>query len=156
MEVGSIILGWPWLFDNEVTIYGRTNFYSFTHQGKKIMINPSPPKATNRKIGDGPKENLKKKSLHLIDAKELETTMSKGSPIWMLAVREVREDPRIDYPKKVASLLCEFHDIFLEDLLDYLPPMRNIQHVIDLVPRSILSNLPHYRLNPTEHIELQR
>ena len=76
MEVESIILGRPWLFDNDVTIYGRTNSCSFTHQSKKITINPSPPKATNRKIGDGPKENLKKKSLHLIGTKELEMTMS--------------------------------------------------------------------------------
>ena len=62
MEVGSIILGRPWLFDNDVTIYGRTNSCSFTHQGKKITINPSPPKATNRKIDDGSKKNLKKKA----------------------------------------------------------------------------------------------
>ena len=115
-------------------IYDRTNSCSFTHQGKKITINPSPPKATNRKIGDGPKENLKKKSLNLIGAKELETIMSEGSPVWMLVDREVREDSKVDYPKEVASLLAEVHNFFPEDLPDYLPPMRNIQHAIDLVP----------------------
>ena len=120
------------------------------------MISPSPPKATNRKIGDGPKKNIKKKSLHLIGAKELETTISEGSPVWMLAMRKVCEDPKVDYPKEVASLLSEFHDVFSEDLPDYLPPMRNIQHAIDLVPGSILPNLLHYRLNPTKHVELQR
>ena len=113
-------------------------------------------KATNRKIGDGPKENIKKKSLHPISAKKLETIMSEGSLVWMLAAREVREDFKIDYPKEVASLLSEFHDVFPEDLSDYLPSMKNIQHAIDLAHGSTLPNLPHYRLNPTEHAKLQR
>ncbi|PKA50608.1 hypothetical protein AXF42_Ash013823 [Apostasia shenzhenica] len=34
--------------------------------------------------------------------------------------------------------------------------MRDIQHAIDFVPESTLPNLPHYRLNPTEHAELKR
>ena len=63
----------------------------------------------------------------------------------MLVAREVREDSKVDYPKEVASLLTEFHDVFSEDLPDYLPSMRNIQHAIDLVSGSTLPNLPHYR-----------
>jgi len=53
-------------------------------------------------------------------------------------------------------MLKKFADVFPEELPDSLPSMRNIQHTIDLVLGSTLPNLPHYRMNPTEHARLKR
>ena len=59
-------------------------------------------------------------------------------------------------PLDVQPILTEFELIFSEDLPDTLPPLRDIQHAIDLVSGSTLPNLPHYRLHPSEHQELKR
>ena len=59
-------------------------------------------------------------------------------------------------PPVVQPILTEFESVFPEDLPDTLPPLRDIQYTIDLVPGSTLPNLPHYRLHPSEHQELKR
>ena len=79
----------------------------------------------------------------------------RGSPIFAIAVCEVRETEST-HPPEVAPILQEFADIFLEELPEGLPPMQDIQHAIDLIPGSSLPNLPHYRMSPTDHAELQR
>jgi len=66
----------------------------------------------------------------------------------------VDETPEL--PPEVQQMLAEFSDLMLEDFPPGLPPMRDIQHRIDLIPGSILPNRPAYRLSPKEAEELQR
>ncbi|KAL9400936.1 hypothetical protein Peur_004785 [Populus x canadensis] len=50
----------------------------------------------------------------------------------------------------------EFDDVFPEDIPNGLPPLRGIEHQIDLVPGASIPNRPAYRSNPEETKELQR
>ena len=69
----------------------------------------------------------------------------------------------LDVPTKAAlpftspeaePLLAEFGNVFLEDLPGELPPMYHIEHAMDLVLGALLSNLPHYCMEPTGYEEL--
>lgn len=153
MDVGHIILGRPWLFDLDVTIYGRSNSCSFVFNGKKIHLNPLPPKPVSPL---DTKKSGERKGLHIISPTEFEHALAGDSIVFAVVVVEVPVIPPAAAAVEVQSLLQEFQDVFPEDLPDQLPPLRDIQHAIDLVPGAVLPNLPHYRMNPTEHAELQR
>uniref|UniRef100_A0A2N9HNF0 RNA-directed DNA polymerase n=1 Tax=Fagus sylvatica TaxID=28930 RepID=A0A2N9HNF0_FAGSY len=153
MDVGHVILGRPWLYDLDVTIYGRTNSCSFTFKGKKIKLNPLQP----RHITEGKKrEESKGKGLHIISPKVTERLVTKGATMFALMAREIEPIVHEAPLEDAQPILKEFCDIFPDELPDELPPMRDIQHAIDFTPGAALPNLPHYRMNPTEHGELRR
>ncbi|XP_025825145.1 uncharacterized protein LOC112900499, partial [Panicum hallii] len=59
-------------------------------------------------------------------------------------------------PPAVANLLQEYADVFPKDLPPGLPPLRGIEHQIDLIPGAQLPNRAPYRTNPDETKEIQR
>ena len=46
------------------------------------------------------------------------------------------------------SLLCEFEDVFPEEMPSVLPPIRGIEYQIDFVLKAVIPNRPTYRSNP--------
>ncbi|XP_010540309.1 PREDICTED: uncharacterized protein LOC104814125 [Tarenaya hassleriana] len=61
-----------------------------------------------------------------------------------------------ELPPEITRILERFQDIFPEETPAGLPPMRGIEHQIDLVPGAPLPNRPAYRMNPEETKELQK
>jgi hypothetical protein len=59
-------------------------------------------------------------------------------------------------PVAVTDLLQEFKDVFPNEIPPGLPPIRGIEHQIDLIPGASLPNRAAYRTNPEETKEIQR
>ena len=62
----------------------------------------------------------------------------------------------LDYaiPSVAVSLMQEFDDVFPEDIPNGSPPLKGIEHQIDLVPGASIPNRPAYKSNPDETKEL--
>jgi hypothetical protein len=66
------------------------------------------------------------------------------------------DDASVVLPPVVANLLQEYMDVFPSELPTGIPPLRGIEHKIDLVPGASLPNRAAYRANPEETKEIQR
>ncbi|KAK8949134.1 hypothetical protein KSP39_PZI005042 [Platanthera zijinensis] len=155
MDACHVLLGRPWLYDHDVTHFGRANTYEFKFNGKTITLKPTPPKDPSVP----PKDTVvpvERKALSLLGKKEFERNTFIDGIIYALVCLQVKGDAASfdSLPPSLRKLLEEFQDVYPDELPSELPPMRDIQHAIDFVPGSSLPNLPHYRLNPTAHVEL--
>ena len=53
-------------------------------------------------------------------------------------------------------MLQDFEDVFPKEVPQGLPPLRGIEHQIDLIPGASLPNRPAYQSNPQETKEIQK
>ena len=89
MDVGSIILGRPWLFDADVTIYGKSNTCVFLHEEKRYRIQPTEPK--NHTTSD--LKLVADKSIHILSAKGFEIEAKDLSQVFALVAKEQITQP---------------------------------------------------------------
>lgn len=147
MDVCHILLGRPWQFDNDVTYRGRDNVMLFTWGTHKIAMAPVLHFDNNT---GGRKTNF---LVMTYNDKELVETVKETNCFCPVVVKgllsTVKEEAPI--PVEVLEILEGFSDLNADELPNELPPMRDIQHQIDLIPGCSLPNLPHYRMSPKEN-----
>ncbi|XP_059437724.1 uncharacterized protein LOC132170646 [Corylus avellana] len=91
-----------------------------------------------------------------LSAMQLKHGLRRGDVTYLAALREVKEESCVDAPEQVLSLLEEFEDVMPPELPKTLPPRRNVDHRIELLPGSTPPARAPYRMSPKELAELQR
>lgn len=137
-----ILLGHPWLYDIDVTYRGKVNTYSFMYNGSRITLQPYYVK---------PKPSLQQEETTMLASPDILADAQESGMIYALVLQPSTPDLPTTIPTQVKSLLDEFACVLPSDMPDSLPPMRNIQHQIDLMLGASLPNLSHYRMSPKEH-----
>ncbi|XP_078431100.1 uncharacterized protein LOC144702945 [Wolffia australiana] len=158
MKIGSIILGRPWLFDHDVQLSGRANTCSFIYGGRRLVCYPSVriPSLPTRSVPAPPRPTPTAIVTNgLIFRRELEDIDDPPLVCYAVTLADGSIMPDHDAPpSEVAQLLGEYGDVFPAELPSELPPLRHIQHAIDLVPGATLPNLPHYPMDLVKYEEL--
>ena len=146
MDACHLLLGRPWQFDRQVMYDGYKNTYCFSKDGHKIVLAPMKPMLELK--------SSKKKSV-LLSKGDFEKELNTRNVAYVVVV--VKENDDVSKPPPIMQeMLKEFEDVVPNEIPHGLPPMRDIQHEINLVPRAILPNKPTYRISPKEHEKLKR
>lgn len=150
MDACHVLLGRPWMFDRRVIHDGYKNTYTFMKNHKKIILAPLVPKSKESQ------NHQSKKNIAL-------TTLMKSeyheyTPIKELILSGISDSPpsqNTQHPL-LTPLLEKYVHAFPQEIPPCLPPKRDIQHKIDLIPGASLPNKPAYRTNPREIEEIWR
>jgi hypothetical protein len=183
MQACHILLGRPWQFDRDSMHHGRSNQYSFLFHDKKIVLHPMSPeaivqddlaRARKNKSQDNAKSENKNNAKSIQDKKneitlkgkclfatksDLNELNSSTSVAYALVCKDVLisiHDMQHSLPPAIANVLQEYSDVFPSEIPAGLPPIRGIEHQIDLIPGASLPNRAPYRTNPEETKEIQR
>ncbi|XP_074317993.1 uncharacterized protein LOC141654773 [Silene latifolia] len=152
MDACHLLLGRPWEFDRNTTHQGKENVYVFKHNGKRVTLTPLPPNQWGYGSPNMPEEV--NGVLFLSEAAMIKE-LRQEQPVLFLLSRETNTEWNKDVPAEVQPLIKKYKEVFPAELPSGLPPLRGIEHHIDLVPGSVLPNRPAYRCDPTTTKELQ-
>ena len=146
MDACHILLGRPWQFDNDVTYRGRDNIMFFRWGDRKIAMAPV------AQFGRAPEKRGESFLVVTSNERLLEDSFKETQTFCPVVVKGLMSTEKSnETPEEVEEILRDFKDLTADDLPPELPPMRDIQHQIDLIPGANLPNLPHYRMSPKEN-----
>jgi hypothetical protein len=145
------LLGIPWQYDKIFIHDGRQNTYTLEKNGKTHMLFP---------IEENKVNNEASTSILLMSGNELLNELKKEQEMQFVVVRNSRvilTSTSMEYfPEKVQEMLENFSDIIVDEFSSSFPPIRSINHHIDLVPGENLPKKAAYRLTPQENEEVKR
>ena len=133
MNVCHLLLRRPLQYDRQVTHDDHADTYNFNFNNTKIVLLQSRDFGKPKPTGD---------NTNLLSLARFKEAIKDTGTFCILIGEEISEG--VEIPEAVISLVKEFDDVFLGELPEGLPPLRDIQHQIDLEPGAMLPNRLHY------------
>jgi hypothetical protein len=184
MQVCSLLLGHHWEFDTDAIHHGRSNKYTLVHTGKKITllsltpneivqcdraiaetarreseIQHASPVKLEQRAPSSSSNAIKLKSCAMLTTKsDLAVSTNADVSFHALVCSQVLfslEDITTPLPYAITNLLLQFKDVFPAEIPSGLPPLRGIEHQIDLIPGASLPNCAAYMTNLEETKKIQ-
>ena len=147
MKTGyDIILGMPWLEQNNPSIDWIDKSLCFTYQNVKYSWQS---------------ENLPYKTSHsLLSSTQFSRAMRKQNGFTLCLVRPSKDIATVNEetpePKWISSVVDQYCDVFPKQLPLKLPPERHVDHAIETIPGSKPPSKPPYRMPPHHLQEMKR
>lgn len=148
LEGHEVILGSTWLHKHNPEINWREGTMTLTTDGSRYTL--------WSELDYRPQAN------GLLTAISAARALRKGAEAYLAILRAVpREDASPEaikktYAAEVDHLLSEFQDVFPNDLPAGLPPSREVDHAIELIPGAAPPSRAPYRLSYLELEELKK
>ncbi|CAL9006343.1 unnamed protein product [Prunus brigantina] len=130
MDACHILLGRPWQFDVDATFKGRDNVILFSWNNHKITMATTVP----LKKSVGPKTKSSTFLTLISREQELNEAIKEVDYFCLMVLKGLllasKEENVI--PPEVQQILSKFQELISDKLPNELPPLRDIQHHIDL------------------------
>jgi hypothetical protein len=169
MQACSLLLGRPWEFDTDAIHHGRSNKYTLVHNGKKItLLSLTLNEIVQCDRAIAGTARLESDIQHAFSVKLEQRAPSSSSNAMKLKIRAMLaikfdfavstnvdvsfhalvcrqvlfllEDITTPLPRAITNLLQKFKDVFPAEIPPGLPPLRGIEHQIDLISDASLPN----------------
>ncbi|GKV27135.1 hypothetical protein SLEP1_g36340 [Rubroshorea leprosula] len=138
VDACHLLLGCPWQFDQKAIHDSHANTYSFVKDGVKIKLTPLKPEETLEK---------KDEDKALISISTFQKLHRESGTACLLLLCKVN-DAISPFLEEIQSLCEEFSNVVPDEIPPGLPLMRDIEHAIDFIPRSVILNKLAYWMNP--------
>jgi len=106
---------------------------------------------THKKSGKKKSETLESKINCLVRESEVKKVLMANKPLYLLYYKNnilIANSSNIPVvPARVEFLMQEYKNVFSKEIPNGLPPLRGIEHHIDLIPGASLPNQLAYRSN---------
>lgn len=98
----------------------------------------------------------KKDKEMLLSAMSIDKGLKKGDKTILAALVEIKPDVKMEVPDCITELLKQYADVMPPELPKKLPPRRDIDHKIELLPGTVAPAQAPYRMAPKELVELRK